>query len=816
MDKTESVTSVGVPPGENGMSSTAPLGVFRGVIDLDNLTAELIPSRNASKIGDVFDTDITQFLLYSPCWNCARVQHVESMPGNRISIGLAIKHPISNIAARPDLHVFDTRGIMILPADTNFSIEFPPPGDAPLESLDGNAFTLTNADGMTTHFDEIPENPNYFNPPIDIPGNLNPYRNYFQDVDTAPFDPHAPAGYNVFPVGSDWQVQDYILDTTTLSGVIEFIFIIDASYGHSAVLANRQNPQYYLPQFNRKEAWRVDVGIVQNGLKAKDANSGMWISIEVFDWQGSRTIDPAYPDPTHLSGIPYESDVNGVRVSVPALFNGEKTIDTPESGSGAWGDPYKYNLIFFNELKANVGKYAGLVCVRDDIWNTDGPYGIPPNPNGFPFEGPNLKDYAAYKCFLFEIADPLDLEPDPFPGEIHVDFGHGLAVGDFNGDSIDDLAISAPGAEPSGSVFVYFGDGEKLVEPPLQLYSDDISYDELGYRVAVGKINDDEYDDIVTDSEYGAMVVFLSDGTGGFLPAIGRKDGTEMMGGFGWYLCVGNVTNDTYGEIVTCEPYYDFDGEINSGRVLIYTFDGSSLPAPIQFSYSPTTNNKKFGHSVALAKINSDDLDDIIVLHDAEIFPGQYYDFQYMYSDGSGGIYGRTSLREKFPMLNSVTLGNGISTEDLNGDGIQEWVIGAEMNSVNGITASGEFFIFYPDGYSGFNGYARYHSDELNANERMGGPSFSFGDFNGDGGLDIVSPATSANSTQGSAHVFLASPGGYSFYKRYVEPSLDIAHYYIFGISSTAMDIDGNGDDELIIASDSENWRGHVYVYFDP
>ena len=46
----------------NGDSYATPLGVYEGFIDTQNLTAELIPVRNGSVIGDVFDVDITQFL----------------------------------------------------------------------------------------------------------------------------------------------------------------------------------------------------------------------------------------------------------------------------------------------------------------------------------------------------------------------------------------------------------------------------------------------------------------------------------------------------------------------------------------------------------------------------------------------------------------------------------------------------------------------------------------------------------------------------------------------------------------------------------
>jgi len=56
--------------------------------------------------------------------------------------------------------------------------------------------------------------------------------------------------------------------------------------------------------------------------------------VQVFDWQHSATVDPAYPNPANPGGLRESSKVASLEVYLPYLISNPVVATIPESGNG--------------------------------------------------------------------------------------------------------------------------------------------------------------------------------------------------------------------------------------------------------------------------------------------------------------------------------------------------------------------------------------------------------------------------------------------------------------------------------------------------
>ena len=385
------------------------LAVALVTIDPETLEAEILPARNAQEIGDVFDADLTQFLLRSPCANCLQIGQMNVTDNGNIVMEFKVRHPFADIASRPDLHGFDVRGIVISPGSFEFPNTYIHLPDSTTEHAMGNANLLVNADGFTSHFDSLAENSIYFGAPKNFEGNINGFKRFFTNTSGGTFDPLAPEGHNVIKVGSGWSSAVYELKPPAV-GHIEFVFVVDVAYGQSAKFSTRNSPQYYLPWFNRKEAWKLEVQILSNELLAETPQSAAVIRACVYDWQAGLIADPDYPD-GGLNTIAETSDIKRVSLEIPGVLGNVEIMSVPDGGNGSPSNPYRFDFEVRNQLGALGGTYTGIVAARDDLDMTPGPMNVPEGPEGFPLEGPDIRDYALYKVFEIEVSGGANHDP---------------------------------------------------------------------------------------------------------------------------------------------------------------------------------------------------------------------------------------------------------------------------------------------------------------------------------------------------------------------------------------------------------------------
>jgi len=407
---------------DGGSTGIGALGVFDVNLDPVELTADISSLRTGSAIGDSYIVDISNFLSITPCADCVKIDSISINTDENIVVRFAIRHPFKagNLGEPPsainrlDLHVFDVFGILHFPGE---SVTFP---------LSGKVLSpvrLVNADGYTDRFDER----------IDLffptEGDLHPYKVMALDPCNGNYDPSselgftnilAPTGHNVLPMGGDFQYSDFEIQFQN-SDALSFTLVVTAAYGHSAKKNDRLYPVYCLPEFHRKEAWKVDVEVTENTLFHGMADTYCNLAIEVWDWNHGANVDPEL---TQKDSIKAESDVVSVAIEIPGVALNPVIASGPVGGDGQTA-PLEFSAQVFNTAAGEYGMKQGLVKVIDSRipgLNAGG-VGECVDRDGvtiFP-----LNEFATYQTFEVEVSTPapipvIDTMPDPpevYPNE---------------------------------------------------------------------------------------------------------------------------------------------------------------------------------------------------------------------------------------------------------------------------------------------------------------------------------------------------------------------------------------------------------------
>ncbi|NEP09402.1 MAG: hypothetical protein F6K14_04020 [Symploca sp. SIO2C1] len=390
------------------------------------------------------------------------------------------------------------------------------------------------------------------------------------------------------------------------------------------------------------------------------------------------------------------------------------------------------------------------------------------------------------------------------------------SAGDINGDGIDDLIISAPRAGDngsySGSSYVVFGS---------------------------------------TDGFNSIFDLSSLDGSNGF-----RLDGQSAYDQSGSFVSsAGDINGDGIDDLIIGTSSAESNGSYSGSSYVVFgstdsfnsSLDLSSLDGNNGFRLdSPVPDDNFFRRPVSGAgDINGDGIDDLIIgTSDA----GN----NYSYSGSSYVVFGSTEGFNSTFDFSSLDGSNGFrldgeaaydlsgwsvsSAGDINGDGIDDLIIGAPSADNKGIYSGSSYVVF--GSTEGFNSTFNLSSLDgtngfrIDGEDEYGYSSFSLssaGDINGDGIDDLIIGATDAGDNSnfaGLSHVVFGSTEGFN--STFELSSLDgsngfringEAPYDYSGWSvSGAGDINGDGIDDLIIgAFNAENTgdsSGSSYVVF--
>ncbi|MBI3942384.1 MAG: FG-GAP repeat protein [Chloroflexi bacterium] len=196
--------------------------------------------------------------------------------------------------------------------------------------------------------------------------------------------------------------------------------------------------------------------------------------------------------------------------------------------------------------------------------------------------------------------------------------GYSVAMGDFNGDGRMDLVMGAPRRE-TGWVFIRQSVGQEYLMVGTSLNGLRLrgtGEDDFGWSLAVGDFNGDGRDDLAigaprrdVDGHARAGQAFVLYGSGvgltyaGFTTIMQGQDGlVESDDLLGWSLAAGDFNGDGYDDLAVGAPGETYNGQAGAGAVLIRWGSSTGLNR----AYSPTLivhpepqAHSQFGYALA-------------------------------------------------------------------------------------------------------------------------------------------------------------------------------------------------------------------------
>lgn len=291
-------------------------------------------------------------------------------------------------------------------------------------------------------------------------------------------------------------------------------------------------------------------------------------------------------------------------------------------------------------------------------------------------------------------------------------FYDAIAIGDFNGDHLLDVAVWAVNATTGNTeVQILLGNGAGgFTFSATYAAPNSSNFNPGPNSIAVSDVNGDGKLDVVGLTQYNGVFIFLGNGDGTFQAPANYATGTTFGCCNG--LAVGDLNSDGKPDLAIA----------NNDGISILLNKGNGTFGPVAY-YPAGLAGSSPGDGIAIGDVNGDGKPDVVETNEnqgAIIFLNQ-----------GGGTFAESGA------INGVPMGatDNLVLADINNDKKLDIIL---------VDGGGNVFTFYGKGTGVFSNGPAY---PLQTPLFGGNYSVAVGDFNGDGNLDLLDTDGEATST---------------------------------------------------------------------